>query len=502
MPQQPKRFQAPTLDEAYDQVRDALGDEAVILATRRATSPSLYGRPARSFVEVLAHIPEGPIPAGQSVSGFDFGLEHGGDGNLAAPFVDPLAGSGSIDPELLARVREARRIRGTADEEALRALDRSVESGGLADGAQPLAVEPGAEPAGTVFEGESESEVEQAADELMEAAAAHLEQRTELGELLHEVGEMRGMVEQLSQARVNELVDHGPVPLKRLRAQLRLQGVTNRLAMTVLDDAAGGLSRGGGGGSRAEELEESAARRTVERKLAGLLVKRPQLDLLKRPVVIPLVGPAGAGKTTLAMRLALDLMHSYSLRVVVAGTDVERAGAPQQLTALGAAAGVATRLCYTPGELQALVSEPGVDAVVVDTPGHDGTRRDRMAELQAFIHAARQREVLLVLPATMKTLDLEAVARAYAAVKPSGVVLTRCDATSTFGEPFSALVGAGLGLAFTTHDEAVTSAPRAGDNLALSRAILDGRWPTVSATTGAERRPDPGAAPSVSRRAA
>lgn len=82
-----------------------------------------------------------------------------------------------------------------------------------------------------------------------------------------------------------------------------------------------------------------------------------------------------------------------------------------------------------------------------------------------------------MLPATMKTLDSESAVRAFAAVNPSGVVLTRCDATSTFGEPFSALAGSGLGLAFTTHDGAVRSAPRAGDNLALARAILSGHWP-------------------------
>ena len=62
------------------------------------------------------------------------------------------------------------------------------------------------------------------------------------------------------------------------------------------------------------------------------------LDLARRPAFVALAGPAGAGKTTFAMKLALELERAYSLRVVVAGTDVERAGAPQQFTAVGAAA--------------------------------------------------------------------------------------------------------------------------------------------------------------------
>ena len=52
--QQPKRFQAPTMAEAYDQVRRELGDQAVILSTRKAFAPGLFGQPGRQFVEVVA----------------------------------------------------------------------------------------------------------------------------------------------------------------------------------------------------------------------------------------------------------------------------------------------------------------------------------------------------------------------------------------------------------------------------------------------------------------
>ena len=56
--QQPKRFQAATLADAYAMVREELGLDAVILSTRKALSPALHGRPSRQFVEVVAHVPE------------------------------------------------------------------------------------------------------------------------------------------------------------------------------------------------------------------------------------------------------------------------------------------------------------------------------------------------------------------------------------------------------------------------------------------------------------
>jgi len=440
MPQQPRRFQADSLDEAYDQVRTALGDEAVILATRRATAPGLYGRPPRSFVEVLAHVPEqANVPSAALRAGTavleDDELE------LAPPFENPMAGRGDVSPELMARVTES---------------------------SEPVADSIGNAPApDRLMTSVDLDATESVADELVEAAATHGRQRDEFSQLMGEIGEMRGIVEQLAIERVNGRIDQSPAPLRWLRNRLRDQGLSGSLAAGILEQAAD---------AHVSSANGDALRRTVERQLAMLLPPVAHLDLARRPAFIALVGPAGAGKTTFAMKLALEIERAYSLRVVVAGTDVERAGAPQQFAAVGAAAGVQTRLCYTPGEVQALISEDIADVVIVDTPGHDGSRRDRMTELQTFIHASRSREVLLVLPATMKTGDLERLARAYQPVDPLGVVLTRCDNTGSLGEPLSALVASQLGLAYTTHLDAVSDAPRAGDNLALARAIVTGDW--------------------------
>jgi flagellar biosynthesis protein FlhF len=474
--QQPRRFQAATLDDAYAQVRQAFGDDAVILATRRATSPGLYGRPPRSFVEVLAHVPgaprsaDTPVPVSEGRARIRTTASVGRAAPAAAPpFENPLAGSGLVDSALLERVRDEHGLRRPAPSSAHdREPADQPQRTHPAEAARAHAAEPS-------IAGDASDLAHDLAGELAEAASAHVRQRSEFEELLGQIGEMRGMVEQLTVERVNERIDAGPVTLKRLRTRLRDQGMTAALTADVLEDAAA---------SRVDPSNETGLKRTVERKLAAMLPAAPHLNLARRPAVIPLVGPSGAGKTTLAMKLALEIQRAHSLRVVVAGTDVERAGAPQQFQAVGAAAGVATRLCYTPGELQALIGGRDADVVIVDTPGHDGSRRDRMSELETFVRAARQRDVLLVLPATMKAGDLESLARAYRGLDPLGVVLTRCDNTRSFGEAFSALVHAELGIAFTTHREAVSDPPRPGDNLAIARAILLDGWAAEDAAAG------------------
>ena len=52
-----KRFQADTLAEAYARVREALGDDALIVSTRQAFAPGLAGFGRREFVEVVAGLP-------------------------------------------------------------------------------------------------------------------------------------------------------------------------------------------------------------------------------------------------------------------------------------------------------------------------------------------------------------------------------------------------------------------------------------------------------------
>ncbi len=185
-----------------------------------------------------------------------------------------------------------------------------------------------------------------------------------------------------------------------------------------------------------------------------------------------------AGKTTMAVWMALDFQQQ-GLHAVIAGTDVNRAGAPQQLTAFGAVTGLDVRLCYAPGDLEAVLAEPGVDVVIVDTPGHNGLRRDRMAELSAFLQAARQRSVLLTVPATMKASDLTEVVSAFSALALDGVVLTRCDETAHFGHLAGVLIEAALGVAYTTRSDQVSDGPVAGDNVALAQAIVEAQWPAV-----------------------
>lgn len=283
-----------------------------------------------------------------------------------------------------------------------------------------------------------------------------------------ELSDLRSLVERMALRSLDERVDAGPATLHDARSRLIDQGVGSSVLLPVLDELAA---------ATVADASPRMVLQTLQRKLAAKLPPPTMLELGRLPLVVFIIGASGAGKTTLAVKLAAELASSRGLRVTIAGIDVVRAGAPQQLMACGAAVGVAVRLCYSPGELKALIAEDTADVVVVDTPANDGTRRDRMAELRAFSQVVAVRSTLLALPAVTKDADLLRHVNALAATEVDGLVLTRCDETDTYGALLTAAAETQIGITYSTHSGELRDPLHAGDNQALSLAVVGGRWP-------------------------
>jgi len=422
-----KRFQASTIAEAYERVREAMGDDAVIVSTRTATVPGLLGRAPAKFVEIVAGIPD-EVADQPAYAAHDFEDEH----ELAPPFVNEFAGSFDAPPfeddGLLA-----------GDPHAGAARPELVEGRGLAGVTSASDVDGMREPRG----------------ELLSA-------------IMQDLSAVRGMVERISAERANALVDAGPKTLREARARLTEQGVSTNVTQRLLDPLVGNTKAQATSAQVLHQLAQS-----IESQLPPVVTIRPTQGAL----AIFVVGPSGSGKTSAAVRLARELGEQRGARVVLAGIDVTRAGAPQALTACGAAADVPVELCYTPAELKTLIEGGTADVVVVDTPGHNGTRRDRMTELSAYMQATPRRLTLLALSASMKTEDVLRLSTAFGPVGITGLVGTRCDETSSYGGLISAAIESGVGIAYTTHAEGITQGLQAGDNRALAAAVISGQWP-------------------------
>lgn len=160
------------------------------------------------------------------------------------------------------------------------------------------------------------------------------------------------------------------------------------------------------------------------------------------PTVIYLVGLQGAGKTTVAAKLARMLRHQGRQPLLVAA-DVYRPAAVDQLRVLGERiqVPVINEAGLSPVEL----AEAGVkssrrlakDVVIVDTAGRLHVDDELMAELEEMNRRVPAHEMLLVVDA-MTGQDAVRVASAFKERLPvSGVVMTKLDGDSRGGAALS-----------------------------------------------------------------
>ena len=167
------------------------------------------------------------------------------------------------------------------------------------------------------------------------------------------------------------------------------------------------------------------------------------------PVVILVAGLQGVGKTTTVGKLARLLKQRHRKTVLVAGADVYRPAAVEQLRLLAvdaearffdaAAAGAAVANDPVAIATAALAEarKSAVDVVLVDTAGRMQLDDDMMAEIRRIHRAVAPTETLFVAD-SMSGQDAANSARAFdEALAFTGVVLTKTDGDARGGAALS-----------------------------------------------------------------
>ncbi|GAA1976856.1 signal recognition particle protein [Amycolatopsis minnesotensis] len=188
-----------------------------------------------------------------------------------------------------------------------------------------------------------------------------------------------------------------------------------------------------------------------------------RLNLAKNPpTVIMLAGLQGAGKTTLAGKLAMWLKKQGHAPMLVA-CDLQRPNAVTQLQIVGERAGVVT---FAPEPGNGVgdpvdVARRGIeearraqhDVVVVDTAGRLGVDEELMKQAADIRDAVRPEETLFVVDA-MIGQDAVTTAEAFRdGVGFTGVVLTKLDGDARGGAALSVREVTGQPILFASNGE-------------------------------------------------
>lgn len=146
------------------------------------------------------------------------------------------------------------------------------------------------------------------------------------------------------------------------------------------------------------------------------------------PLVVALVGPTGAGKTTVAAKLAMHRAVFGSRQVGLVTLDTYRVGALEQMQQYAEVMNVPLEVAYdvreVPGVMKRLDDR---DVVIVDTPGRSPRARDANTQWQSLLRALAPDEVHLVLPATLRPDAVPAILQGLSACRVTHAVITKVD---------------------------------------------------------------------------
>ena len=121
------------------------------------------------------------------------------------------------------------------------------------------------------------------------------------------------------------------------------------------------------------------------------------------PLIVALVGPTGAGKTTTLAKLANHPQVFGGWPAGLLCLDTYRVGAIEQLRTYAELSGLPLEVAYAPNEVAAALARlAGCEVVLVDTAGRGPRQSAEIATLLAPLRGHGPLEVHLVLPAGLR----------------------------------------------------------------------------------------------------
>lgn len=167
------------------------------------------------------------------------------------------------------------------------------------------------------------------------------------------------------------------------------------------------------------------------------------------PVVMALIGPPGAGKTSAIAKIAARCGVGRNKSVLVLSADNLRVAAPEQLRGYSAVLGIRFEYAQSPRALaQLLEDHRAYGLILIDTPGFSEAELGRASELAQFLAANSGIQKHLVVPAPLRFAHMDRIFSSYEAFCPSHLLFSRMDETTAFGPILNTSMGRGLPTSF------------------------------------------------------
>lgn len=170
------------------------------------------------------------------------------------------------------------------------------------------------------------------------------------------------------------------------------------------------------------------------------------------------IGPTGVGKTTTIAKIASHFQLVKKNKVGLITADTYRVAAVEQLRTYANILGIPLKVIYTMDEMkEAEHYFEGYDVVLIDTAGRSHKNEQQRDDINQLIETIPEdsRDVYLVLSATTKYKDLIKITECYHEITDYGLVFTKLDETSCFGNIYNIKLLTDAPLSYITYGQNV-----------------------------------------------
>lgn len=265
----------------------------------------------------------------------------------------------------------------------------------------------------------------------------------EILQLQEELAQMKAM---LSHAMSGELNDEKVVNLQIALKQ-------NEVNDKVIQDMISRLT----GAEIVADKNSAKARAALEKYLRKTIRVATGITLFSgRPKVVALIGATGVGKTTTLAKIAAKFVLEKGVSAAMITADTYRISAVDQLKTYSDIIGLPLEIVYSPDALKkAIDKHSNKQLILIDTAGRSQYNDYQMKELCEFLAVDKNIEKHLVMSATTKNRDAEAILEHFSVCKPDRVIFTKTDETSSIGLVPNLLHKKKIALSYLTDGQSV-----------------------------------------------
>lgn len=404
-----KKFTGATMREAMEKVKEALGEDAIILKSEKISKGGLLDfSDKKQEYEITAAIDKTPLPA-------------------------------FSEQRLRERVQEKKKAEQTTQE---RVMDKAFPTSAKVD----------------------KRSITEAKNEFLD----EIEKKFKVIDLKTDLKKLEDKLDTVADhIKYNEMpsLPDGLVPYYiRLKEGFIDDRIIKDIMMNIY------MTFQGADFKNKEKIERAIIKQIAER-LNVTDVEEPKRG--RGPKVIALVGPTGVGKTTTLAKMAFNPKIYGGKKVGLITADTYRIAAVEQLKTYSNITEIPLEVIYQPEQIsESLEKFKDYEIVLVDTAGRSQRNRTQLAELKKILYEGGIIDVYLVLSMTTRNEDQADILKRFSAINFNKIIFTKLDETSGYGSLLNASVNYNIPINMLTFGQNVPDDIEIADKNKIAEMIL------------------------------